>query len=533
MSFGLNARPADAQPLPGQEVKYPPEAADMAVNHTSQFAWELFVPINRKAPPEFTSSGGTLAVFQTWIDDPTNFPTSPDPEHQPEWPRKFTEHRPMLRSKVEASQARFEPLRARARAAHGAGTDQARSLTATEELPILEVVYRNYQSYKYIIDNKLWYQEGVADAFKKAAALAQEFHKQPVNQPLQVIDFPRGAIEVKSNWKVITEDQKKDYHWHVFPASTGDSAKPVLRGLVAMHISSKILPQWFWATFEHVDNPERSDYMGSYDDFGVTYADNPANPAYQPPRSNSGLKYSRGEVTEALIKLFKETGYEGDYLDAYRNYRLKGAQIDFTTSSGLPTLLGNSITESGFVPTSSCITCHSRAAVDTRGRDAFPLAGFQPFLLPSLPNNAGTVPSDPNRSFYGPPDPDWFWHITTGVVESGPNANDFNMKFYELKYLPVRLRLGDPVPGSAHQEEVRRSPRPETPARPSARRTGPVTARRRLSWNRPTMSGSGREPRHRDDYPQRRPNRCLSPRICTRSTRKSADPQGFRRVALR
>src|SRR5256885_12110082 len=56
---------------------------------------------------------------------------------------------------------------------------------------------------------------------------------------------------------------------------------------------------------------------------------------------------------------------------------------EFVTTTGLPTQLGNSITEQGFVPTSSCITCHARAAADSTGADAFPIAGFMPFLPPS------------------------------------------------------------------------------------------------------------------------------------------------------
>ena len=52
----------------------------------------------------------------------------------------------------------------------------------------------------------------------------------------------------------------------------------------------------------------------------------------------------------------------------FRNYRLKGSQIDFTDSMGEPTLLGNSVTEYGFVPTASCITCHCRAGVDWNGQ---------------------------------------------------------------------------------------------------------------------------------------------------------------------
>ena len=55
-------------------------------------------------------------------------------------------------------------------------------------------------------------------------------------------------------------------------------------------------------------------------------------------------------MKDALRKLFEEYGYQGEWADAYRNYRLKGSQVDFDDGEGRPLLLGNSVTESGFVP---------------------------------------------------------------------------------------------------------------------------------------------------------------------------------------
>ena len=192
-----------------------------------------------------------------------------------------------------------------------------------------------------------------------------------------------------------------------------------------MHISSKILPQWFWCTFEHVDNNERSDYIGSYDDFGVAYENNPANPSYQPPRlalqdaNGKNVTYSPGTVRRELLRLFAEFGYEGAYLEVYKNYRLKGTQTEFTSTAGTPTQMGNSITEQGFMPTSSCITCHSRAGANSSGQSAFPVAGFQPQLFPSIQTlqqssqtplpTAFEIVGNPVQSYNGPLDPNWYW----------------------------------------------------------------------------------------------------------------------------
>ena len=80
----------------------------------------------------------------------------------------------------------------------------------------------------------------------------------------------------------------------------------------------------------------------------------------------------------ALEKLFEEFGYQGEWADQYKNYRLKGSQVDFTDGPGRSLLLGNSVTESGFVPSASCITCHARASVNASGASASPSSASRP-----------------------------------------------------------------------------------------------------------------------------------------------------------
>lgn len=56
--------------------------------------------------------------------------------------------------------------------------------------------------------------------------------------------------------------------------------------------------------------------------------------------------------------------------EVFKNYRLKGSQIKYTTDGVEPTILGNSILEANLVSSSSCITCHARATLnntDPRG----------------------------------------------------------------------------------------------------------------------------------------------------------------------
>jgi hypothetical protein len=98
----------------------------------------------------------------------------------------------------------------------------------------------------------------------------------------------------------------------------------------------------------------------------------------------------------------------GNLANVWENYCLKGSQAEFTTPTGIPTLLGNSVSEQGFVNTSSCLTCHARAAFDVLGRPT-PNTGFlDPQQFPSLcpvPNQSINACS-PN----GTPVISWFWN---------------------------------------------------------------------------------------------------------------------------
>ncbi len=454
------------KPDPAQEVKLPANAANLAVNKPSRFAWELFVRVNRKAPPEFQTPQSNNAVFETWIDDPATFPQEPEKSQPPRWPDKPYTRKARLRSLVEASQPRFHRLRMQLKA-RAEGTETTEPVPAPT-VPALETVHRNYETFRFILDNDLWYQEGVAAQYAKAAAKATQINLQTINQVVQTINFPIESVEVKTNWILITEAQKSKFKWSYLQDTT-DQNKVKLFGLVAMHISSKVLPQWFWCTFEHVDNTERSDYLGSYDDFGVAYEDNPANPSYQPPRlalqdaNGKNVTYSRGIVRKELLRLFAEFGYEGEYLEVYKNYRLKGTQTEFTATAGTPTQMGNSITEQGFVPTSSCITCHGRAAGNSLGQSAFPTAGFQPQLFPSIQSlqqssqtplpTAFEIVGNPIQSYNGPLDPNWFWDYpgldpATGSQLYLPRLKNLQLDFVwaiPINVQPLKKPSGTPT----------------------------------------------------------------------------------------
>jgi len=368
----LTFLPLSAQvPIPSR-CPQPSIAADPAIplNQPDRFAWELFVEVNRKAAPQYqqtitTKDGKKLmansAVWETWPDDPYTFPKDPDPANPPKWPDA-----PILKQML--AKAKGTPL---------AGDDKV--LDTGENGG--EEIHRNRATFDYVINNHLWYQQGVAEFFKTN----------------EVMNFPIESIEVKANWTRITEAQKSQYHWNY-------DSQGQLWGLIATHITSKGIPNWFWATFEWVGNAGRCDFIGCHDCFG-------SDPHHVPSNTDTaGLVYPPGTITPELSALYKKYGYDGAWLSEYSNYRLKGSQTDFTLPTGQPLLVGNSITESGFLQTASCMTCHARAAVDAAGKNAFPIFGE----AKPLPLQTGSPEMFDTQftTHNGTPDPNWYTHMT-------------------------------------------------------------------------------------------------------------------------
>ncbi|MYN16808.1 hypothetical protein GTP81_08590 [Rugamonas sp. FT107W] len=300
------------------------------MNAPDELAWQLFLQVNASVQP---GTGGN-ALFETWASDHDTFQLQPQP-----WPVKTAP----LALKVPA-------LRAAARALSKGHAFQTVQVVpgATDDEPS-EETRRNKEAYNYIVANKLFTVSGLKAAFGKT------------------MNFPVDSLEVKANWYpvVSTKDPKKSgipgytgaladtaKVYHVSTASDG-----VQYALVAMHVISKQVPNWTWATFEHKNNPSRCDILGCKDPFG-------AAAAYVAPNPASGQGYADCKKTPALAALYAKAKID----PAFANYCLKGTQTDFTTATGQAVRLGNSVTENGFVNQSSCMTCHSRAAFDHMGK---------------------------------------------------------------------------------------------------------------------------------------------------------------------
>lgn len=238
-----------------------------------------------------------------------------------------------------------------------------------------EEVRRNVPAYNYIVNNQLNSRSGLIKAYNA------NFY----------VNFPADSLEVKMNWlpaellPTYYPGIPKD-HFYIATDMVPDPnnpSKPAAKeyALIAMHVISKEVPNWTWATFEHHGNRGRCDFLGCSDDFGSTTA-------YVPPADNDGANqgtvYAACTPTPALQAMFKSAGVSSVFL----NYCLKGSQTDFTDATGLAVRVGNSVTENGFVTQASCMTCHGMANISAQGQATTP-AGF-------INGNAQVGPVDPS-----------------------------------------------------------------------------------------------------------------------------------------
>lgn len=316
-----------------------------AMNNPDQVAWSLFLQVNAAA-------GGRNALFETWASDTDTFNLNPQ---FPSTPSPLTPHPPVV-------------VTAGLQAIQEAGG----LLPQVPPIPAVgEESRRNKDAFDFIVANNLYRVSGLKTAFGKS------------------VSFPVGAIEVKANWipvasvpaftlnRVAAADVSRIFH-----VNTGSDGKEY--ALLSMHIISKLVPNWTWATFENAFNPARCDIIGCNDRFG-------AQVPVVAPNSQAGKGYPSCEKSSGLAALISAAHWDA----AFKNYCLKGSQVDFIDSTGLAMRLGNSVTENGFVNRSSCMTCHGRAGWDQNGKPS---------------SNAGF---DANGAPLGPIDPSWFWSFNS------------------------------------------------------------------------------------------------------------------------
>lgn len=318
--------PPQTGPITDPDMQKPDEAA-----------WRIFSEINRPTKG--------VPFWRTWPEQAQVYPADPNPEAPPKW-QDIADPEPILRVRPSVQQ---QLQQGHVNAALEDLTDPCTALNKAQS----EEVRINQQTFDYLIANNLWYVEG------KAKAFANDL----------VVNFPSNAREIKANWVKLAKSQAGQF-------VTAEDSSGQLWGLVAMHIVSKEVPNWVWATFEHVTNPCYSKYLEAQDRFGLT---------------------AGGKPSPALIEMFKNYGLD---VALYSNYRLDGAQVNFTDPTGRPIILGNSVTEFGFQTTASCMTCHARATTDAAG------TGFL------------SVFNSHNQSFHGTPEPNWYFSSFNPLTRS-------------------------------------------------------------------------------------------------------------------
>jgi hypothetical protein len=183
-----------------------------------------------------------------------------------------------------------------------------------------------------------------------------------INFPGTETNDPRldlDSLEVKVDWVPVTSYSTPTF---ACPDPTNSLYTETINGtcyaLAAIHITSKVMPKWLWATFEpnsKVTNPNRCDpklYDTCFDPWGTT----------------SSRPYGNGHTAQQSPELHQAMA-EAHLNPAFNNYFLTGVQTEFVDNYGKPIPLGNSFVEfnQGVPPgKSSCITCHQYAHFDGR-----------------------------------------------------------------------------------------------------------------------------------------------------------------------
>ena len=171
------------------------------------------------------------------------------------------------------------------------------------------------------------------------------------------LDFPKEAVEIKADWIAASSLDAASFFNCSDKKPAGvfvQTIDGVCYALVAVHLSSKLYPNWLWATFEpqsKLTNPNRCRpdlYSPCNDPWGSS------------PATSTGKDT---QATPSLLKLMDQAGLAPEF----RNYRLVGTQTQYEQPLASKGRLGNSFVEfnAQVLPQqASCITCHGYAAIN-------------------------------------------------------------------------------------------------------------------------------------------------------------------------
>jgi hypothetical protein len=357
------------------QVKEPGGIAEdikLAVTNPHEYAWRLFLFLNRQAKPgtagEADSTKNSIqeydddkdVVWETWANAtgglflrPGEVNTSEvykdngaDPGPWESLPRStIMAKRLDPNTTVLLSNRRFGPIPTPVRDPQGRDIHlfSAPGVTVEGEFE----VRMNKSTFEAIRTNKLYSVEGLIAAFERAKAA-----KNP-----RAISFDLDSKEVKAKWiKLANEADKQRYHWRNIEVvnAAGNRVREVW-GLSGFHIVTKDLPMWFWTDFEHVDQEPQAIKEGRPS----------IDPTTRGPSAPMGKDGVRNETRNSK----------------WQYYRLRGVQVTFTDQFGKGIELANTLIEPVGSGPSSCMTCHANATISNVSTHDFPGV---PFMIQSL-----------------------------------------------------------------------------------------------------------------------------------------------------
>jgi hypothetical protein len=388
-----------AQTTPATVALPPGTAAHSPGFKYDKMSWETFVAVVKPAPDH-----PDLLTFETWATDQDTFTENPvwpsGPLLGSARPGRFQTSALQISHMPVGFVAATAPVIAGNCAAPGSPAAANFPTPATADPPancIAEEVRRNRSSFSYIVSHGLNLQAGILNAI-----------------PGPVIQFPTDAVELKMDWiPVATLKTWLNSNGVATPAGFVEGNYYVTNSggtqyaLLSMHISTKQLPEWLWATFENQYNPGRCDTMGCYDEFGTTAALSTILPHQTPPPGGTQNQYPACAKSTDLAQLFSAAGLG----TMWNSYCLKASQIDYLSTQdatmGKALLNGDSVIErlvaSVPIQNSSCITCHAYAG--TKANGCVDLSG-NPGLQPAGPTGLVNWPYMATQKSY-----DFVWGV--------------------------------------------------------------------------------------------------------------------------
>lgn len=299
-------------------------------------AWRLFVAAN--------CPSGNQLVWETWIEQLQLYPASGAAAVAAAAPKRL--HGSPLARVASAREQIIRP--------------NSLGLTPTSQCNPMNAPPPNViQNPKPIICEEVHLNSDAA-GFVTSNTYQIRSGQQAAAQKGTNIQFPWSAVEVKVDWIPASDFQNPFTCTNPPDGVHVEMIDGVCYAMAGVHISSKLLENWLWATFEPqsmLTNPLRC----------ITFG-NCVDPWGSNPAVSSGGSAGFTQATPALRTLMTQANLAKEFL----NYRLDGVQIVFTKNRQ-PTFLGNSVIEGENVGmkynTASCITCHSVSSVKNDGTD--------------------------------------------------------------------------------------------------------------------------------------------------------------------